>query len=119
MLELESHDSPRLPSRGNLTEHQCISSMFRFGPPAVCLYQGQELGLKNPCTRELTEYQMVQLDAQTAMRFKKGSSLRYLRAESRANARVPLPMAEYERQYRDRNSHLWYTKEAIEFWRSY
>lgn len=108
MLDLESHDAPRFPSRKitvqdndcakKITPEDAIWYLFNSGAEGICLYQGQELGLKNPTKRELPDRMMFDLDAQTAMRYAKGESASSLRPLSRANARVPLPLEEYDRQ---------------------
>lgn len=96
MLELESHDAPRFGSRTgsgyNYFPHQKVMElMFDTGAQAACLYQGQEIGLENPSKEGLSDKVMLELDAQTAMRYANGESLDDLRLLSRANARVPLP----------------------------
>ena len=116
MLDLESHDSPRFPSRGK-TPADAIRYLFDTGAEAVCLYNGYELGLDNPTEEELTPYMMYHLDAQTAMRFDRGEDLEALRPKSRANARVPLPWDEYEKQEQDPSSYLNLTKAWIKRWK--
>lgn len=118
MLDLESHDSPRFPSRKDITPKDMIWWMFASGTQNICLYQGQELGLKNPSKEELPDEKMLALDAQTSMRARRGEGLDELRPLSRANARVPLPLSKYERQEEDPNSCLSLTKAWIKRWKS-
>ena len=128
MLDLESHDAPRFPSRKivvqdnnhpeEITPADAIWYLFNSGAEGICLYQGQELGLKNPTKRELPDRMMFDLDAQAAMRYIKGESASSLRPLSRANARVPLPLEEYERQEQNPSSYLNLTKNWIERWRT-
>lgn len=116
MLDLESHDSPRLPSRG-IDPVDGIWCMFNSGAEAICLYQGQELGLNNPTEEQLPDHKLIELDAQTEMRFRRGEPLRDLRPLSRANARVPLPLDEYDKQDQNPSSYLNLTKDWIARWR--
>lgn len=117
MLELESHDSPRLPSRG-VKPKDMVLDMFGSSAEGICLYQGQELGLSNPSKGKLPDAKLLKLDAQTAMRHAKGEELDQLRPLSRANARVHLPLGEYGYQERDPDSCLNYTKSWIRRWRA-
>lgn len=117
MLELESHDSPRFPSRG-IKPVDMIWSMFNSAAEGICLYQGQELGLTNPTSKELPDSLMYSLDAQTAMRYIMGEDLDKLRLVSRANARIPLPLDEYKLQEQTPGSYLNLTKEWIQRWRN-
>lgn len=116
-LDLESHDSPRFTSRTGLTGDVISKSMFDSGVQAVCLYQGQELGLQNPTPRQLSDIEMLALDAEAAMRFSAGASLSSLREISRANARVRLPMDKYARQEQDPDSVLEKIKRDIKAWK--
>lgn len=125
MLELESHDAPRFPGREisyedgqirRVTPEDAIWYMFRSSAQAICLYQGQELGLANPTREELPDHRLVSLDAQTAMRFRAGELLQDLRPTSRANARIPLPLEEYARQEQTPSSYLALTKDWIHRW---
>lgn len=117
VLELESHDSPRFASVSGLDPEDIIWAMFRTDCQCICLYQGQELGLKNPTPEELPDEELLRLDAQTAMRHARGQSLADLRLKSRANARVALPMAEYKFQEFFPDSYLNLTKEWIKRWK--
>lgn len=119
MLDLESHDAPRVSSRlgDDSLPQMTIRRMFESGATAICLYQGQELGLRNPSQDELPDDLMARLDAVTDMRHAAGEDYDDLRPDSRANARVALPLEEYERQRRQPNSCFNCTKEAIRRWK--
>ncbi len=117
VLELESHDSPRFTSRTGLSGFEILDNMFSTEARTVCLYQGQELGLKNPTREELPDAELLALDAQSAMQFAAGASLESLRETSRANARVRLPLDEYTRQEKNPCSTLNKAKQYIETWR--
>lgn len=116
-LELESHDSPRFPSASGMSPEDMIWEMFRTDFQYICLYQGQELGLKNPTSEELSDEQLLKLDAQTAMRHARGASIDELRPYSRANARVPISLEEYSRQEAFPDSYLNLTKKWVKRWK--
>lgn len=117
MLDLESHDAPRFTSRSGLEGKEVLNFMFQPEVQAVCLYQGQELGLKNPTEAELPMLDLLNLDARAAAYVEKQHpSPESLRQNSRANARVPIPMDEYVRQEKDSDSVLNYTKKLIWEW---
>jgi len=101
MLDLESHDSMRFLSREGMNRDKEMNALFWYGAENICIYQGQELGLKNP---ELTDEQILALDAQTAMQHELGVPID--RLHTRANARVPYPEDELKRQQEDENSFL-------------
>lgn len=117
MLDLESHDSARFPSKG-IEAEDAIWYLFNNDAEGVCMYQGQELGLNNPTKEELPDELMLKLDAQTKMRFEAGDSLDDLRPLSRANARIPIPDDEYLRQQKNPDSFLNLTTNWIERWKS-
>ena len=111
---MESHDCPRFTTAAGVDGKEAIGILFgvvndaevRFSPQTIVVYQGQELGLQNPSKDELTDEMMLALDAQAKRRFEAGESLDDLRPTSRANARVKIPMDEYERQEKDDSSCL-------------
>lgn len=101
----ESHDCPRFTTAAGVDGKDALDILFglykgkRFILPyTIVIYQGQELGLGNPSAENLPNQKMVELDAQTKMRFERGESLDDLRLTSRANARVAIPMEEYRKQ---------------------
>lgn len=116
MLDLESHDSPRFLSRFVLFEDE-LQYLFSTGVEAVCLYQGQELGLTNPDKQEMSNALMLALDAQAAISVTNGANIEELRPTSRANARVLLSLEGYSAQIWDSNSPFNQTCRAIEAWR--
>ena len=118
MLNLESHDTPRFPSLSGLLSHHIIDLMFDSDAEGICLYQGQELGLTNPIWMQMTDDDMLKLDAMTAMMHQKGEDLYELRKYSRANARVRLPLTEYPCQEGIAESVLEHTKAKIKDWKS-
>jgi glycosidase len=115
MLDLESHDSPRFTSRSGMTGKEIARLMFTSKAKAICIYQGQELGLKNP--RDLTRDRMIALDAQSKIKLESGVPEEEVRKTSRANARVPLPLEEYDMQNRNKESTLNVYKDYISSWK--
>lgn len=118
MLDLESHDSPRFPSRENATLENMVWCMFNSDAKGICLYQGQELGLSNPNKRQLPDVRMLKLDAWTAMRYARGERLSDLRPTSRANARLLIHPKEYEKQEADPGSYLHLVRWWINHWKN-
>lgn len=129
MLDLESHDAPRFPSRKIATEAEpfyregtgtdSIWYLFNSGASGICLYNGQELGLDNPTKEELPDHRLIDLDAMTAMRFRRGELLEDLRPLARSNARVALPPEEeYAKQEKNPSSYLNLTMDWIHRWRA-
>lgn len=118
MLDLENHDSPRFTSRSHLAHPRVMELLFDSDAEAICLYQGQELGLKNPDKMYLPDASMVHLDAQTRMRFERGESLDSLRPMSRANARTHYPTGTCKLQLNDPMSKFWQTHACIAEWKT-
>ncbi len=109
----ESHDGPRFTTVADVRPNEAIDILFGYydnkkfiSPQTIVIYQGQELGLENPDSKILPDKKLLSLDAATKMRHEAGESLKLLRPESRANARVKLPMKEYLRQKKSLNSCL-------------
>lgn len=119
MLNLESHESPRFTSRSGLSGKEVLELMF--GSPevgAVCLYQGQELGLENPTKNSLSFQDAIRLDARMALYAEKtAASPESLRQNSWANNRIPIPLDEYARQEQDEASTLKTAIELIHAWK--
>ena len=119
MLALESHDSQRLPSLiSELSAKMILCRIFRSDIEAVCLYQGQELGLKNPTERELPHSLMLRLDTRSAGWNAAGKSRGYIRAHTRANTRIAFPLDEYAYQEGDHDSCLNFVKREIKRWKT-
>ena len=117
ILDLESHDSARFTSASGWDASKILRMMFESSADAICLYQGQELGLKNPGKDELPDEQMLALDAQTAMRVRCGSNPDDERPFSRANARIPIPTDQYDIQRKGVNSCLNRAMSYIDAWK--
>lgn len=115
MIDLESHDSPRLTLNNCANPAWGINQLFTTVAKGICLYQGQELCLANPTRDQLPDEDLLRLDAQTAMRYARGESLDALRPISRANARIPLPLCRYDEKIG--RSYFDFTKSAIKYWK--
>ena len=95
---------------------QIAQMMFTSKAHAICIYQGQELGIKNPA--DLTWDEMCALDAKSRIQLESGVSEEEVRPLSRANARIPIPIEEYSKQQKDRNSPLNYYRFYIKAWKN-
>ncbi len=115
VLDLESHDSCRFLSRPGATLKSELDLLFNSGANNVCLYQGQEFGLKNP---KFGKAAMIDLDAQAAMRLLRGEKFKDLKRISRANARFPIPEGIYEMQKAKKTSPFKKFKKAISNWKN-
>ncbi len=116
MLDFESHDSRRFPSRG-ISPQQSIRWLFENNPSGVCLYNGEEFGLDNPTEEQLPKDLLLELDAVSKMRFSHGEPIEKLRPCSRANARIPLPdEKEYEQQFESEDSLVNLIRSCAEHW---
>ena len=118
MLDLESQDSPRFTSTSGLPACQVIDLMFDSGANAVCLYQGQEIGTRNPIWLQMTDELMMTLDATAAVRHQKGENLSNIRKTSCANNRVRISLTDYAIQDGIDGSTLEYIKSKIKEWKS-
>ena len=117
MLNLESHDVPRFTSRTGLEAQKILEFMFNSGVQTICLYQGQELGLKNP--DNLSIHEILSLDSRKELEHERIKiSNETLRRESCANARVPIPLDEYTKQEADPESVLKIAKSLIDKWKN-
>ena len=116
MLNFESHDVPRFTTRSGVEANKILKTMFYAPVQAICLYQGQELGLENP--KDLSIQDILRLDSRKELRFENSrASIETLRRESCANSRVSISLAEYARQETDPNSVLAHTIAYIQRWK--
>lgn len=119
----ESHDCPRFTTAAGISGKSAIDILFGWyganhfiDPQTIVVYQGQELGLTNPTKEELPDEKMLELDAQTRMRYERGESLDSLRPTSRANARVSIPVDKYNAQIGVENSCLQHYVRNRQYW---
>ena len=120
---IESHDAPRMTSRTGLSGVLLNRMMFDCDPHYACIYQGQELGLRNPeLSDNISDYSDAMMIMQYEKMLQKGvaphEAMRLLKAGARENARVPLDLIEYQLQESDGYSCLNETKRAICAWKS-
>lgn len=118
MLELESHESSRFTSASGLEGSQVLDLMFSSPVQAVCLYQGQELGLENPKEKDLPMAEIMRLDPAAATQFENGASAVSIRQTTCANSRTPIPLDEYARQEKNPLSTLNHAKFIIKKWKA-
>ena len=120
---IESHDAPRMTSRTGRDGVELIEMLFDCNPQYACIYQGQELGLKNPIlSDDIADYS----DAMFIMKYNKllqqgmssADAVALLKPGARENARAPLDLDEYARQEADPGSCLNATKTAIQAWKA-
>lgn len=120
----ESHDAIRFTEAVGIDGKEAINVLFGKLPDGKCfltphtivMYQGQELGLKNPNRKQLSNRKMLALDAQTKMRYERGESIDELRDTSRANSRVKIPMDEYRKQEKHYSSCLHHARNLSFHW---
>ena len=116
MLDLECSSAPRFTSRSGVEPLEILKLMFSDQVQAVCLYQGQELGLKNP--QRLSMEDIIRLDPEAAYKYElQSASFESLKQTSCATARVPIPLDEYAIQESDPASILTKTKTLIKKWK--
>lgn len=120
---IESHDAPRMTSRTGRDGVELIEMLFDCNPQYACIYQGQELGLKNPIlSDDIADYS----DAMFIMKYNKllqqgmssADAVALLKPGARENVRAPLDLDEYARQEADPGSCLNATKIAIQAWKA-
>lgn len=95
VCSLQSHDSCRFPSRPGMDFMKELEALFASAAQNILIFHGEELGLTNS---KLTDDEICALDAQAAMRRKRGCPFKNVRILSRAHNRIPVPVGEFERQ---------------------
>lgn len=123
ILSTENHDGPRCTSALYRDGEEILATMFNSDCEMICLYQGQELGLKNP---RLSDYIGDYQDVQTIMRYEKmvvkgkdpSEALNSLKPMSRDNARQPINLIEYHKQGFLKDSCLNLTRKLIADWKA-
>ncbi len=99
ILCLEAHDTDRFPRIGVYSQEWKPNTIFRdFQVNAYCMYQGEELGLRNPSSARLPNEFMLEFDATARAKYKLGESLTKIRQHSCANNMIPIPLTDYDRQ---------------------
>ena len=120
---LESHDTPRAPSRFGADPK--VLAMLQFLMPASypCIYQGQELGTLNPqLGQKIEDYPGVQSREIYQRLIGQGKTAReamaVVRRVSRDNARQQIDFREYGVQEKDDRSVLNFYRGITELWRT-
>ena len=121
-MALETHDTPRAVSRFDTDPK--VLAMLEFLLPSYnpCIYQGQELGLKNPeLSDNIDDYPGVQ-SRQMYQRLRKegktkAQAMRIVKKNSRDNARQPIDWADYVLQDHNPDSVLNFYRKLIKLWR--
>jgi len=120
---LESHDTPRAPSRFQTDPKVLAMLQFLLPSNFPCLYQGQEIGTKNPnLSAKLEDYTGVHSRSIYHQLRKKGKSeaqaIEIVQQVSRDNARQPLDWRKYQAQVQPPDSTLNFYKQLIALWRT-
>ena len=122
-LALESHDTPRAPSRFNANPRVLAMLQFLLPSHNPCIYQGQELGTLNAdLSTNIDDYPGVQSRQIYRRLRREGKSDRQamtiVRKTSRDNARQPIDWCEYRLQSAQPDSVLNFYENLIRLWRS-
>ena len=120
---LESHDHPRFTSYSGFSGEEIIKTLFKTRAKTIILYQGQELGTKNPkLSNEFTKYRDRKFIMQCESLVERGFTLQEavvkLKPMARENARVPIDLLAYHYQEKNPMSCLNLTKILIRSWKS-
>ena len=120
---LESHDTPRATSRFNADAKALAMLQFLLPSSYPCIYQGQELGMKNPkLSSNINAYPGVQSRAIYKKLISQGKSqkeaIQIVKKISRDNARQPIDWIKYESQAPDPTSVYNFYRQLIHLWRN-
>ena len=119
---VETHDTPRAVSR--FETNAKVLAMLQFLLPSYypCIYQGQEIGTKNPnLSNNIEDYHGVQ-SRQIYNRLRregktKQQAMRAVKRSSRDNARQPIDWGEYILQSHNPDSTLNFYRKITKIWR--
>ena len=122
-LALESHDTPRSPSRFGANPKTLAMMQFLLPCNFPCVYQGQEIGTVNPkLSNNINDYRGVQSRMIYRRLRKEGQTkrqaMKQVKLSSRDNARQPIDWGEYVLQESDDKSVLQFYRKLIELWRN-
>jgi trehalose-6-phosphate hydrolase len=120
---LESHDTPRAPSRFGADPK--VLAMLQFLLPAhfPCVYQGQEIGTLNPnLGKKIENYPGVQSRAIYETLIGRGKSkteaMAVVQRVTQDNGRQQVDFGEYARQEKDEGSVLMFYRQITKLWRT-
>ena len=119
---LESHDTPRSVNRFGADPK--VLAMLQFTLPGnyPCIYQGQEIGTKNPqLSNNIDDYPGVQSRMIYRRQRKEGKTkrqaMKIVKQMSRDNARQPIDWAKYFLQDHNPRSTLNFYRTMVRLWR--
>ena len=122
-LALESHDTPRSPSRFHANPKTLAMLEFLLPCCFPCIYQGQELGTKNaklsnniddyPGVQSRMIYRRLRKEGKT-----KAQAMRQVKISSRDNARQPIDWGEYIMQEANEQSTLSLYRKLTNLWKT-
>lgn len=120
---LESHDTPRAPSRYNADPKALAMMQFLLPSYYPCIYQGQELGMQNP---KLSDDINNHDDMQSRMVYRSlrkesrsdRAAMAVVKRFSRDNARQPINWKEYDRQVKASTSVRNFYLRLVQLWRT-
>ena len=122
-LAIESHDTPRAPSRFDTDPKVLAMMQFLLPSNYPCVYQGQEIGTPNAkLSNNINDYPGVQSRMIYRRLRKEGKTrsqaMKQVKLSSRDNARQPIDWGEYILQEEDEKSVLLFYRKLIELWRT-
>ena len=122
-LAIESHDTPRAPSRFHADPKTLAMLQFLMPCNFPCVYQGQEIGTKNaklsnniddyPGVQSRMIYRRLRKEGKT-----KAQAMKHVKMTSRDNARQPIDWGEYVLQEADEKSVLNFYRKITDLWRN-
>ena len=120
---LESHDHPRFTSYSGFSGEEIMKTLFKSKAKTIILYQGQELGMKNPkLPDDFFKYEDRMFIMKVERMIEKGfpieEAMDKLKPTARENARVPIDMVKYHYQEKNPLSCLNVTRALIQNWKS-
>ena len=119
---IETHDTPRAVSRFKTSPKVLAMLQFLLPSNYPCIYQGQEIGTKNPkLSNNIEDYPGVQ-SRQIYNRLRregktKRQAMRSVKQNSRDNARQPIDWGEYILQNSNPESVLNFYRKITKLWR--
>ena len=122
-LAIESHDTPRAPSRFHADPKTLAMLQFLLPCNFPCIYQGQEIGTKNaklsnniddyPGVQSRMIYRRLRKEGKT-----KAQAMKHVKLTSRDNARQPIDWGEYVLQEANEKSVLNFYRKITKLWRT-
>jgi glycosidase len=122
-LALESHDTPRAPSRFSADPKALAMLQFLLPINFPCIYQGQELGLRNPeLPNDINKYPGIQSRAVYSALLAEGETkkqaMQTVHRISRDNARAPYDWSLFRAGIKSGDSVLNFYKTLIDLWKT-